>query len=277
LLNIDESRGLTLPSQNQHNFNQHANTARQHFHHHSSRPSPQRNFSPRQQQALSSILRPLNQQNNSNRPNNRPPNRYQCNQFPTPNRSNINQLDRRNAPPLRPHHGTRPPQRPMSANSSNQRRPQNSATPLRRNTLTNATNIVCINCGRIGHYARQCPTANRSLNNNRNGNHLRTTANNENTAPQNQLAYFVTNALPSTTPATHYHQALCASSENPVYNNGTPTIWPDTDLPQMEINQSLLDQDFALTTSHAPPSSDANDFIPDDPNSAYQRFGPPRP
>ena len=275
LLNIDESRGLTLPSQNQRNFNQHANAARQHFHHHSSRPSPQQNFSPRQQQALSSILRPLNQQNNSNRPNNRPPHRHQSNQFPTPNRSNNNHLDRRNAPPSRPHHGTRPPQRPTSANSNNQRRPQNSATPLRRNTSTNATNIVCNNCGRIGHYARQCPTANRSQNNNRNGNHLRTTTNNENTAPRNQRAYFVTDAPPSTKSATHYHQAFRASSENPVYNNGTPTIWPDTDLPQMEINLSLLDQDFAPTTSHAPPNSDATEFFPDDPNSAYQRFGPP--
>ncbi|KAI2509522.1 hypothetical protein MHU86_4899 [Fragilaria crotonensis] len=32
LLNIDESRGLTLPSQNQRNYNQHANAARQQFH-----------------------------------------------------------------------------------------------------------------------------------------------------------------------------------------------------------------------------------------------------
>ncbi len=85
----------------------------------------------------------------------------------------------------------------------------------------------------------------------------------------------MTDAPPSTTPATHYHQAFRASLENPVYNNGTPTIWPDTDLPQMEINQSLLDQDFAPTTSHAPPNSDATDFFPDDPNSAFQRFGPP--
>ena len=85
----------------------------------------------------------------------------------------------------------------------------------------------------------------------------------------------MTDAPPSTKSATHYHQAFRASSENPVYNNGTPTIWPDTDLPQMEINQSLLDQDFAPTTSHAPPNSDATEFFPDDPNSAYQRFGPP--
>ncbi len=34
LLNIDESRGLTLPSQNQRNYNQHANSARQSFSNH---------------------------------------------------------------------------------------------------------------------------------------------------------------------------------------------------------------------------------------------------
>jgi hypothetical protein len=58
LLKINESQRLTLSSQNQRYFNQHANAARQHFHHRSSCPYPQRNFSPRQQQALSSILRP---------------------------------------------------------------------------------------------------------------------------------------------------------------------------------------------------------------------------
>ncbi len=147
LLNIEESRGLTLPSKNQYNYNQRANAARQHFHHHSSRPASQRNFTPRQQQAHSSILRRLTQHNN-NQPNNRPPNRHQRNQFPTPNRPNNNQVDRQNAPPSRPHHGVRPPQRPMSANSNNQRRPPNNSTPLRRNTSTNATNIVCNNCGR---------------------------------------------------------------------------------------------------------------------------------
>jgi hypothetical protein len=39
LLNIDESRGLTLPSQNQRNYNQHANAARQQFHRPAHRPT----------------------------------------------------------------------------------------------------------------------------------------------------------------------------------------------------------------------------------------------
>ncbi|KAI2496515.1 hypothetical protein MHU86_18008 [Fragilaria crotonensis] len=37
LLNIDESRGLTLPSQNQRNYNQHAHSTRQQSHHFQSR------------------------------------------------------------------------------------------------------------------------------------------------------------------------------------------------------------------------------------------------
>ena len=59
LLNIDESRGLTLPSQNQRHYNQHANSARQQSHHFPPR-QPQvtnRTFTPRQQKAFSSILR----------------------------------------------------------------------------------------------------------------------------------------------------------------------------------------------------------------------------
>jgi hypothetical protein len=43
----------------------------------------------------------------------------------------------------------------------------------------------------------------------------------------------------------------------------------------MEINQSLLDQDLIPSASHASPNSDATEFFPDNPNSAYQRFGPP--
>ena len=59
LLNIDDSCGLTLPSQNQRNYNQHANSTRQ--------PSSSqtfqcqgttRVFTPRQQQAFSSMMRP---------------------------------------------------------------------------------------------------------------------------------------------------------------------------------------------------------------------------
>ncbi|KAI2493339.1 hypothetical protein MHU86_21221 [Fragilaria crotonensis] len=43
LLNIDDSRGLTLPSQNQRNYNQHANSARQPFSNQSFSPSPRHN------------------------------------------------------------------------------------------------------------------------------------------------------------------------------------------------------------------------------------------
>ncbi|KAI2498242.1 hypothetical protein MHU86_16269 [Fragilaria crotonensis] len=44
---------------------------------------------------------------------------------------------------------------------------------------------------------------------------------------------------------------------------------------QMEINPSLTDNDFVPSMSHSPPSTDAIEYFPDDPMSAYQRFGPP--
>ncbi|KAI2489857.1 hypothetical protein MHU86_24733 [Fragilaria crotonensis] len=276
LLNIDESRGLTLPSQNQRNYNQHANAARQQFHRPTHRPTFQKQFTPRQHQALSSILRPYTQQNSSS---NRPPIRPQSNQNQHSNRPNNHQNNRRNAPPPRPNHGNRPPLRPTSSNSNNQRRPQSNSTPFRPNpSPNNATNIVCNNCGRTGHYARQCPTAtNRPQNtNNRNGGNPRSPTNNENTAPRNHRAYFVTDSSSPHAETTHYHQAFLASSNtNPVFNNGPPTIWPDTNLPQMEINPSLTDNDFVPSMSHSPPSTDAIEYFPDDPMSAYQRFGPP--
>ncbi|KAI2501848.1 Reverse transcriptase (RNA-dependent DNA polymerase) [Fragilaria crotonensis] len=59
LLNIDESRGLTLPSQNHRNYNQHANAARANQSHHFQprhNQTTQRVFTQRQQQAFSSIL-----------------------------------------------------------------------------------------------------------------------------------------------------------------------------------------------------------------------------
>ncbi|KAI2498951.1 hypothetical protein MHU86_15514 [Fragilaria crotonensis] len=43
----------------------------------------------------------------------------------------------------------------------------------------------------------------------------------------------------------------------------------------MEINPSLTDNDFVPSMSHSPPSTDAIEYFPDDPMSAYQRFGPP--
>ena len=43
----------------------------------------------------------------------------------------------------------------------------------------------------------------------------------------------------------------------------------------MEVNPSLLDRDYFPTTQHLPPESGPQEILPDDPNSAHQRFGPP--
>jgi hypothetical protein len=278
LLNIDESRGLTLPSQNQRNYNQHANSAR---HQPSHRPSSTiRNFHPRQQQAFSSMMRPYSQNttaNNNPRPMNRPQTRPHNGHPSTNPRPNPPHERRNAAPPSRPNQhqqnrGTRPPFRPISSNSTNnQRRPANNSTPLRRNP-PNAATIVCNNCGRLGHYARQCPNPNRSQNYNRTG--PPRPLNNENTAPRNQRAYFVTDASRSQEPSEFYHQAFSASSLDTFHEPSTLT-WPNNNLPQMEINQPLLDNDFLPTATQAPPNTGATEFFPDDPQSPYQRFGPP--
>ncbi len=59
LLNIDKSRGLTLPSQNQQNYNQHANSVSPSFSSHTSQPcqGTRHIFISRQQQAFISRMR----------------------------------------------------------------------------------------------------------------------------------------------------------------------------------------------------------------------------
>ena len=51
--------------------------------------------------------------------------------------------------------------------------------------------------------------------------------------------------------------------------------WPNPALPQMEVNQPLLDRDFQPSANYAPPNCGATDYFPDDPQSPHQRFGPP--
>ena len=288
LLNIDESRGLTLPSQNQRNFNQHANAARHHPIN-SSNSSTIRNFSPRQQQALSSTLRSYtsNHNNSHNRSNTstnhrqittRPRNAFQASMNHRPNQHN-GQIRRPPAPPTRPNpqqnRSARPPLRPTSNNNHRRPAPQNS-TPARRNpsNTPNAANVVCNNCGRLGHYARQCPNANSSQNNRGNSNR----SNNENTAPRNQRAYFITEstATPRLRTAGYHHQAFLASANpfNPISGPSTVT-WPDESTPQMEINEQLLSNDFLPTTAQAPPNTGATEYFPDDPTSPHQCHGPP--
>jgi hypothetical protein len=43
----------------------------------------------------------------------------------------------------------------------------------------------------------------------------------------------------------------------------------------MTIKPPLLDRYYLPTANHAPPNSGATEYFPDDPQSPYQRFGPP--
>ncbi len=153
-------------------------------------------------------MRPYTSTNNrpQNRPNTRPNN-------PSPAQPRPNHDRRPTTHQARPfqqqNRDTRPPFRPTSSRNTNQRRPPNSNNAARRYPSTsNTANIVCNNCGRLGHYANRCITANcrpQTSNNNRGGQPNRNT-NNENATPRNQRAYFITDSTPSQSNAYH-HQA----------------------------------------------------------------------
>ncbi|KAI2510993.1 hypothetical protein MHU86_3465 [Fragilaria crotonensis] len=128
LLNIDESRGLTLPSQNHRNYNQHANAARGHHSHHSQprhNQTTQRVFTQRQQ-AFSSILRPYSNPSSNNQNRNQPPRLPQNHSRPfrpptNPSRPPFNNSNQRRPPPPsprpsnQPQRNNRPPFRPTSS------------------------------------------------------------------------------------------------------------------------------------------------------------------
>ncbi|KAI2502700.1 hypothetical protein MHU86_11757 [Fragilaria crotonensis] len=185
LLNIDESRGLTIPSMSHRHFNQHANSARQT----TFRPQQGttiRNFTQRQQQAFSSILRPYTNNGGNN------PTRQQHRQHrgpPLPNAQrqtpqNTNNHRRTNAPSTRPstqqQRTNRPPLRQLP--NSNHRPSTNGNTNNQNRNQSNAANIVCNNCGRLGHYSRNCTNPARNATSNR-GPSSRSSSNNENSAP----------------------------------------------------------------------------------------------
>ncbi|KAI2504147.1 hypothetical protein MHU86_10261 [Fragilaria crotonensis] len=171
LLNIDESRGLTLPSQNHRNYNQHANAARDN----NKLSAPSFDLIPipaatiktetnhrdyrktiRARSDLLQILRDHHSTTRINVVHHHPPaaiqpaSTKQSTTFPTDVQSN-----------------QRPS--PNGSNNNHSRNPSNAAT------------IVCNNCGRLGHYARNC-TNPRSNQNNRSTNPQRP-SNNENAAP----------------------------------------------------------------------------------------------
>ena len=94
--------------------------------------------------------------------------------------------------------------------------------------------------------------------------------------PRNQQrAYYITDSTNSNRTSNSHQQAFIASSLDTMDDTPQKTPWPDTSLPQMEVNQPLLDRDYPSSTQHQPPNTNAEETYPDDPKSPHQRFGPP--
>ena len=88
--------------------------------------------------------------------------------------------------------GAQPPFRPFSSSNANQRSPPNNNKAARQNPSTsNTANIVCFNCGRLGHYVNWCKTGNRQqqISNNDKGGPPYRNVNNENAESHNQLPF----------------------------------------------------------------------------------------
>ena len=284
LLSIDDTRGLTIPSQQQRIYNQHAHSTRHNFPTHGPQRTTHRHFTRRQQQAFSTILTPYTGTSNGNTARNHqtmtrnPSNSQHPRRFPPPNPNGRRnpQTNHQRPSNIPNRNNARPPLRQNNSSNPNQRRPpshgNNTTSTTTTRAQTNVSNVVCNNCGRTGHYARQCTTPARSTPQNRG---QRSPSNNENAPPRNQQrAYYVTDSSNSTNNQNFHHQAFLASMTQ-LDDYHSTVIWPDNHLPQMEINQPLLDRDFPPSTQHQPPNTNATELYPDDPSSPHQRFGPP--
>ncbi|KAI2497644.1 ubinuclein-2-like protein [Fragilaria crotonensis] len=258
LLNIDESRGLTLPSQNQRNYNQHAHSTPPSFAH--------------IQTLMATIKTEVIHQDHRKTIRARSDHLQLLRDHPSTIQINDAHHLLHRARPTNTNETTAPPFRPTS-NPNQRPSPNGSNINQSRNSASNAATIVCNNCGRLGHYSRNCTNPRQ---NNRASNPQRST-NNENAAPRNQQrAYFVTDSSQdSQNHSRYHHQAFKASSLDHLDDQPDYIPWPNPNLPQMTINQPLLDRDYLPTANHAPPNSGATAYFPDDPQSPYQRFGPP--
>ena len=133
----------------------------------------------------------LLQQNNQRRPAQNTNNR--CTNAPS--RPPNQQQQRSNRPPLR------------SMSTSNHRSSSNSNTSHPNRNQSTTANIVCNNCGRLGHHSRSCTNSSRHTTSNR-GASSRSSPNNENNAPlHQQRAYFITDSG-ADAHTTFHHQAF---------------------------------------------------------------------
>ncbi|KAI2491440.1 hypothetical protein MHU86_23130 [Fragilaria crotonensis] len=263
LLNIDESRGLTLPSQNQRNYNQHAHSTRQQSHHFQSRhpQTTHRVFTQRQQQAFSSILRPYSNPNGNNQNRSHPPRPPQNHSRPfrpptNPSRPPFNNPNQRRPPPPsprpsnQPQRNNRPPFRPTlnpnqrpSPNGSNINQSRNSASTQLPSSAITADASATIRAT----VPTQDPTKTIASNPQR-------STNNENAAPRNQQrAYFVTDSSQdSQNHSRYHHQAFKASSLINLMINKTTSHGPILYLRCLSINLYLIEIIFQLPTMLLP-------------------------
>ena len=136
LLKIDESHGLTLPSQNQQNCNQHAKSACPSFLTHTLQPCQGTThiFASCQQKAFISTKQPYTSNNNRppQQPNLQPNNPFSAQLRPN-NNNDCRPTTHQACPSQQQNCGARPPFRPISSNNTNQRHHPNNNNAARQN------------------------------------------------------------------------------------------------------------------------------------------------
>ncbi|KAI2490467.1 hypothetical protein MHU86_24090 [Fragilaria crotonensis] len=165
---------------------------------------------------------------------------------PATNPANTNNHRRTNAPSTRPstqqQRTNRPPLRQLP--NSNHRPSTNGKTNNQNRNQSNAANIVCNNCGRLGHYSRNCTNPARNATSNR-GPSSRSSSNNENSAPaiNNEPTLSLTQ---ENMQENVYHQAFRASSLDPMDDTPDSIPWPNPALPKWRSTNTSLIKTFNL-------------------------------